>query len=676
MTAPSQPPSQHPTRRRVLQGIGIGAAGAAATAAGLPQWALSALSSPSPRVTGRTPPGYEAFLWSDPRSWDGGKVPGPGDIAVVKRPVVLDRDVVAVKGLRIHRSGSLVFPPGTSTQLHSVGNAVVDGQLVMRPAGSDVAHVLRFTGADEQKFTGGGMEVLENDVGLWVVGKGVVDAAGSPKRAWTRATGPLAKGATSVTVADASGWQVGDHLAITPTTRPSGDNGNFRQDVDHCLTYDEVRIAAITGTTIKLDRALSHPHPVVELTDWTGAPRRYAAEVLNLTRNVVIEGQPDHKAHVMFLHNGAPQHLSHVEARHLGPRMTFTNDSGKEKTQGFTGRYGIHFHHCSDGSRGSVLEGVVAHDIGSHAFVPHDSHGITMRDCVAHDVRDTAFWYDLPERNEDYKPSTHDNLWERCVASKVWADERSQEGFRMAGFMLTEGEDGSNRCIECVAVGVHSDEVVMNNTVASGFQWPERGRAIWVFHDCLAHNIGGSGSLAWQNDERVHVLERFVAYHNGKAGVDHGAYQNFWHYRDMALFGNRVSGVSIHATTRRTGATPPDAPPLRFDNIVVQGAGITQWGVSSEGHRFPAPDIDPTVVRNVRVSGCKGASYHEPQMNNRSFVHVVDCQFAAPEFKFADDCSAETKVIVDRLNGGPGGFTLRRKDQPGAYVSNWNASRS
>ena len=52
-----------------------------------------------------------------------------------------------------------------------------------------------------------------------------------------------------------------------------------------------------------------------------------------------------------------PQALAHTEIRHVAP--------------GAIGRYGLHFHLCADGSRGSVVEGVVIRDAESHAFVPH-----------------------------------------------------------------------------------------------------------------------------------------------------------------------------------------------------------------------------------------------------------------------------------------------------------------
>ena len=59
------------------------------------------------------------------------------------------------------------------------------------------------------------------------------------------------------------------------------------------------------------------------------------------------------------------------------------------------GRYAIHFHADEGGSRGSVVDGVAVYDSTGHAFAAHLSDGVTFRECVAHDLVDDAFWWDL-----------------------------------------------------------------------------------------------------------------------------------------------------------------------------------------------------------------------------------------------------------------------------------------
>lgn len=673
------------TRRELLRRIGAIGVGGAIGGACSPGRRERVSDRPASPDQGPPPAGIRlttasgqaadtgVLRWSDPSAWASGQVPGPDEVAAVTGPVLLDVDAL-VGGVRIEPNGAVIFPADSSVALSSKGNVVVRGSLVMRPGSPAVVHALRFPSIDEMRFTGGGDEVKPTDIGLWVEGPGVLDLAGSPKRSWSRATSGLSAGGTSLEVFDASGWREGDRLAIAPTTPPSLDAGGAQQDADHARTYDEAVITRVLGGTITLDHPLTHPHPMVEFADWDGEARSYGAEVLNLSRNVVVEGTPSGRAHVMLLQVERPQALSHVEIRHVGPRQQ--DPENAKKTASVLGRYGLHFHKAGEGSRGTVLDGVVVHGCGGHAFVPHDSHGITMRDCVAHDVGDSAFWWDLRTQETPYRPASHDILWERCVASAVRADASTVEGSRMAGFYLGDGSDLSNRCIDCVAVGVHGAQVVMNSLVISGFHWPARARSRWHFSGCLAHNMGGSGILSWQNDEKVHLIERFTAYHCGKSGIDHGAYSNFWEYRNCSFFANRRAGLAVHAVTRRTRSVPDDAPPLTFRNVAVDGGGITRWGIQAERHRFAAPEAGPTLIERAAVIGCREASYYEPSLVNRSNVLLSQCRLSKPEFVLHDDAAPETLIRVEGLAGHPGSFTLRQKDQAGELVPAWNARRS
>ena len=614
-----------------------------------------------------------ADRWSNPQSWPNGRVPRANDKVVVAKPILLDVDAV-VAGVLIEPAGQLLFDPSRSVLLQSKGNVEVRGALVMRPGAATTNHTLRFINVDETDFVGGGMQVLASDVGLWLTGAGVLDAAGAPKRAWTRATGALAQGAATVVVADASGWRVGDVVAITPTGAPPPDDGT-NGGVEHCIG-EERTITALSGRTLTLDEPLASAHPKVTLTDWNGQTKAYCAEVLNLTRNVVIEGTPEGRAHVAFLGVTRRQAISHVVVRHVGPRKIALSNSSR--TVSVSGRYGLHFHMCGDATRGSLLEGVVVHGCGGHAFVPHDSHGITLRECVAHDVRNTAFWWDLREddRTGTYQPATNDSLWDRCVASDVWADKAAADETRNAGFSLAAGEDLSNSCVGCVATGIRNWQGSIDSAQVSGFHWPESGGgAVWVFRDCLAHNIGGSGLFNWENDDNDHLIDRFTAYHSG-AGITHGAYSNFYHYRRCALYANRTAGIGIAAVSRRLSSTPPTAAPISFEDIVIDGAGLTRWGVQSRSRKFDGPPDEPLLLARITVKGCRNAGYYEIDQRQSVHMRIVDCTFAAPEFFFDNGAPANTVIVVENLNGVPGTFTLRRRDQPGVYVFAWNARRS
>ena len=198
--------------------------------------------------------------------------------------------------------------------------------------------------------------MLDSDVGLWVVDDGSMDLAGAARLPWTLAVGDVPAGVDAIEVRDdPAGWQVGDEIVLTPTTPPTTEG--------HAEAYDVRTIASIDGRTIGLADPVTHDHPAIASARETFPP----AEVLNLTRNVQIEGTPEGRAHV-FIRSNSPQSIRHVQIRHVGPRRP-----AADATEPVLGRYGLHFHMSHEGSRGSLVEGVVVRECGNHAFVPHMS---------------------------------------------------------------------------------------------------------------------------------------------------------------------------------------------------------------------------------------------------------------------------------------------------------------
>jgi hypothetical protein len=431
----------------------------------------------------------------------------------------------SMAGYTIPAGTTLRFDPNKSTTLELTGNLINNGRLEMRPARPDVVHTLRFTGVVESKFVGGGMDPVPTDVGLWVMGDGVLDIQGTPRTAWNR------------TGTDAT-WQPGDQLVVTPTAPGDvGSNG----------------FAAFNGTV-----------PV--------GPAGHKGEVLNLTRNVVIEGTPSGRAHV-FICSMAPQTVRYAHLRHLGPRK---NDLT------ILGRWVLHFHHCMDGSRGSLVEGVVISDAGAHAFVPHMSHGVTFRNCIAYRVVESPFWWDRPEGDMDN--ASDDIMWESCVAASVDSD---QNKFQVTGFSLQAGTRNVVR--GCVAAGV-----LGSGGEASGFQWPSRMKDVWTFEDCVAHNNNGTGIFTWENDGRPHVLRRFTAYRNRKSGIRHGAYRNAFQYEDVSLLECGSYGMDLHARAK----LGEDGRTQRFSRTTVKNSPI---GLLVTGGLLSA--MSPTVVEDWTFSG-------------------------------------------------------------------------
>jgi hypothetical protein len=523
----------------------------------------------------------DAFLWSDPDTW-GGRVPGPGDVAMIMgQTVILDVDA-RVAGLIIEMDAALEFDPGSSRTLTSTGNVVVDGRFQMRPSNGKVVHTLLFEGVDESSFVGGGHEVLDSDVGLWVRHMGVLDIVGTPKRAWSRATGAVSPGAQSIVLQDQPrGWRKGDEVAVAPTA--TGDYEGF----------EVLKVASVKQSTktVTFTASITNDHPAVTLPDG----RVMTAEVMNLTRNTRIEGTPGGRAHVHLMPEG-PQVIRNLQLRHLGPRKS-------SQAEPVLGRYGLHFHEAGDGSRGSVVAGVVARDLGNHAFVPHESHGITFRNCVAFQVGEDPYWWDrLKEgvaKSVDLRPEdfsqTHNAKFVRCVAADVYdypaagGTNAEREGF-LHNFGL------NNSAVDCAVVGVTA------SNRASGYFWPAQvqgmgSAAVWRHENCLAHNVRGDGFGVWQISPDVHVIDRATVY-RVEVGFSHGSYVNVYNYRDGVAYETSADAMELHASG---GESLVDSTvEQRWDRMIFDPAGGA-YAVSIGKHSLPG--IRPGILEECQLQG-------------------------------------------------------------------------
>lgn len=595
------------------------ASGAAESPHTVPSDATGPVPEPSPAVCG--------VSWDDVAVMSGRPV-------IIDQPVLLDRSV-RVAGLDVRPGGQLLLSADHDVTIETTGNVVVRGLLKMAPDRKGVRHRLVFTGVDEQRYVGGGMDPVDSDVGLWVVDDGRLDLAGTPRTAWVRLAGSARAGDGSLQLAvKPTGWQVGDELAVTPSG-PPGDG--------HHDAYDIVKIVSVSGTKVRVSPKLKHAHPALELAPGvTGT-----AEVLNLTRDVEIAGTPGGRAHV-FIRSRRAQQLRFAALRHLAPRK------GSGDGEDVLGRYGLHFHHAGDGARGSLIDGVVARDMGNHAFVAHLSHGVTFRACISHNTVNDAYWWDGAPDTRTPGPPSDDITYERCVASKVVAAPRTR-GFRLAGFTLGAGE--RNAAIDCVAVGVQG------NKDASGFGWPEGPTSsLWRFRNCEAHNNTRHGIFTWQNTNKPHIVSDFACWNNGGSGIAHGAYVNRYSYVRGLLIGNAESGLALHSLGDQ-----------RFIDLIIDGRGRAAYGIGVLKHTLTSDSR--SVVRACLIMGHTTAAIGfglTGAGEQAEAIDVVDCDLASPEFRLSDSIHPASQIRVQQRDGA---FALYRRDQPGEPVPAWNASR-
>lgn len=472
----------------------------------------------------------------------------------------------------------------------SARNVVVEGTLRMHQPDPSRTMRLTFVDVDESAFVGADThEVLDTDVGLWMVGDGRLDVQGAPKTSWTRLTAEAPQGAREIEVEDASGWRVGDVVAITATASRSAE--------DHVQRSDRAVVTSVEAGRIGLDQSLANDHPVVD--------GRWPAEVINLTRSVVIEGTPDHKAHIIHLHqgmHGSPDFragsISYLEVAHLGPSTT--NDRGELSS--IEGRYALHWHHGAQTTDGVVVEGVVAHDCGAHAFVAHSSDGIAFRDCASHATVGDAYWWD-PGDASDFV------TYDRCIASDVLADGASR--FKTNGFFAARStQQFSCAMRQCVATGVQGPD-------SAGYFWDNASVGVWVFEDCVAHNVESNGLRVWQNTSLMHPIDRFTTY-NCHTGVSHGAYANPYQYHGVTVHdcdtGLRITAVS--------GGEEGDA--MEFHDVVVTGCDADL--VLEDA---PVDAAQPTDFRRCRFDGVVVNASHGDSKKHWNFA---ECGLTPDDF--------------------------------------------
>ncbi|HEX6427677.1 MAG TPA: PKD domain-containing protein [Niastella sp.] len=525
--------------------------------------------------------------WSDPATW-GGKLPGTADIPLISsgHTVTYDLTTAIVAGVSISSGATLQFDSSKSTTLQSSGNVVVEGKLQMRPASASVIQTLQFINIDESKFVGGGMEVLGSDVGLWAMGSGVLDLVGTAKTAFVRAAGNIFSGTNTISLnSTPSGWQAGDDISIAPTESPV---------VGSAFTngFEDRTINSISGSSLTLNAGTVRAHPQVNNL-WT-------AEIINLTRNVRIEGTATGRTHI-FIRTSVPQTIQNVQIRYIGPRKNRTGDATAEFV---LGRYGLHFHHCDNGSVGSLIQGCVIRDTGSHCYVPHSSNGVTMKGNVAYNFMEIAFWWDVLDL-------THGITWDGNLVAKgsffhnaADIDNGDAPTFTVSAFLLGVGDD--NVCNNNIAIGMTGD-----HRNGGGYFWQEGLiESVWEFKGNMAHNCCG-GLVTWQNNLKLHVIEDSVLYNN-EMGIYHGAYSNSYLYRGGYIYNNEIKIKASSGNSLR----------VKFENLVINAAGLDYAIVMEEG---PLDGELPILIRNCTITGHRKAGLVNESPNKVKNVDIIQC---------------------------------------------------
>lgn len=612
-----------------------------------------------------------AGRWSNPATWPNGQVPGRDTDAVVPAGSTVVLDAANAEARMLTVRGTLVKLAQTDVRLTMFGNLVVEtgGLVDFRPAAADdlSTWLVQFIVPTESQYVGGGNLPVASDIGWWTVG-GRVNLAGAEKTSWSRLVDGVAAGDTLARVQDITGWRVGDEIAIGPNEPPVEDGS----DADR---FDVRAITEIVGNTLRLNAGLTFSHPVVAFpvfTDGVLQTRTFEAVVMNLTRTGRIEGRPGLRPH-MFLRTTQPvaQSMRHVQFRHLGPRGRCDLPSNprrcddREPDVGVTGRWGgPHFHMNSDNSFGSIVEGCVVRDFGSHALIPHDSNGITLRRNVCYDGLDKVIWWDPPGEGGMQQNEPNRLVIEGNVVAKARGGGTGLLATTTA-FDLGNGnhpntfpnsEAANNICRDNVAVGIRG----------MGYEWPELSQGHWRFdRGNIAQNCTINGAFLWRNN-LIETLDNFVVYYCGSGAILAGAYGNAYNYRNISLYGNAPGGAQfeMHAFS----SLPPTEHVLNITNLYADGIGRAESAVRAFD---PQDDFGTaTLLVNGETRGHTRAAFIAGFQDPGTAVRWDVRDFRTAENRYwVESVNHPATEVIDRDLG----LRLRRFDQAGTLRSEWNA---
>lgn len=348
-----------------------------------------------------------------------------------------------------------------------------------------------------------------------------------------------------------------------------------------------------------------------------------------LARNMRVEGTATGRSHI-FIKSSKPQTIRYVGLRWLGPRKARTGDTVKSL---ITGRYAIHFHHCGDGSRGSMIEGCIAKDCGNHSYVPHGSSGITMRGNSALNCTETAFWYDAGHKTDDL-------VLENNLVANISYVERSYNQdtdsptFGAGGFYLGFGD--GNICRNNVVYKTSG-----SGGGAAAYIWPELRddadtskdlTSTWMFTGNMAISCP-LGINVWQNSEHHHTVQDTTIV-NCPIAILHGAYGNHYKYLRIKI----VNGIiDLRAASDNTIR-------VRFEECEIDAGGQNACVFVNEN---PGKGMAPVLFRACKFTNfrLKAIINQNPGPGTKT-IDVVDCGLPVTAYQVTSAAVSGERIRV------------------------------
>ena len=561
-------------------------------------------------------------LWSDPATWPSGTMPQSGDMVTIPmgQTVLLDVNPPALGGIRI--MGTLRF---AEVPLHVTTDWIIvaGGHLQIGTSTAPHTNPARITlsGADEDVLgmgMGGKMIAVSNG--------GLLDLHGSRKDdlSWTVLDQTAQAGDTLLYLRDAATWRVGDEIVLAP----SGADP---------LETERLTVQNVSGLWVTVQPPLSFRHHG-ETETYDGKLLDMRAEIGLLTRNIVIEGDlasdtARFGGHVM-VGLGGDGFVEGVEFRRMGQL-------------GRQGRYPMHWH-LSGSQYDNYARFNSVHDSYHRAFVIHGTDGITLEGNVAFNITSHAFVvaedgdeednvirnnlgiliHKIP-RQEDYAfPSTS------IVGGSAQSEHRPGIFWMKNPNHLFEGNHAAG---SVDGIGFFFDGVGTATTLADGFFRNNTAHSNWSFfspesNERYPPRTRGHGLFIRNDEVPGHTLhfESFTSYMNTLSGIwmeEVGQTAS-----DLVLADNGTAAILMRADLqdaaviyRSNNTSPPPAEDFGAFNTLT-GFGkkkehaienIAFFGYDQPLINYEDSIIGPGMsVSNIRTQGVTGPRvfFNQPEV--------------------------------------------------------------
>lgn len=360
------------------------------------------------------------IFWSDFRMPDGA-VPGPDDVVVVHSGdrLIFDEAAspVTIQGLVIYGEFTVeetdaplelttdwaIAADGGAFQI-GTADTPFEGKFDLILAGKDNTNDVDLMDYPDMgihaghsgHMSGHTHSIENNNAFLMAMGEGArieIHTDDADKTTWTQLNRTAEAGSTELRLAEATGWEVGDRIAVAST--------DF--DLDQAEEFTVLAVSG-NGRTITLDAPLQYMHygSVDHYDDPDGDHHMLdmRAEVSLLSRDVTIRGDIDYDPDVplneqddqygghTMVHHGGELYLSGVELAYMGQA-------------GILGRYPVHWHEADDVT-GQYVENSSIHHSFNKGITVHNTQGALVASNVVYET--ISHNYYLEERN------TYDNV--------------------------------------------------------------------------------------------------------------------------------------------------------------------------------------------------------------------------------------------------------------------------